>query len=337
MDNSVTGAICYAALLAPMPSAYGVLSTVGLISSTLTAHALGAPQDSIQHGLFGFNGMLCGAAIASFTDSSSGVNALVCHAFLALFTSAFASALSLALASAWLKQFNLPTFTMPFNLATLAVLSAAAGAYASKTTQIGVRLFVLVPGLGSHTTFLHQLAQSTNTTAALSETSLCFNPKLLELSSGRDRLSCIGSVVAAILRGVSQVYFNDHWESGLTLVLAFAICSPIGAMCALVGSAVGLGVGVLLGAAVRWPLGLQRSNWRDGDPRILSLLSKSVHRSRRVRCDQRCSAWDICCIALAYGPHVAVLHSSTSEWCRLSTCLSYQASTRMTKCRRGYL
>ena len=257
MDNSWTGSLCFVALVSPMPSSYGVLSTVGLLTSTLAAHSLGAPADSIQHGLYGFNGMLCGAAIATFTDSTGSSGTLALHVILAFAAAALSTLFSLALSGAWIRTFNVPTFTMPFNIATLATLSAVAGAYASSSSQdgSGLRLFVLSPGLGRGPSLdaasrLGDVLANATSSAPTTDVGRCFNPGLpTAVAAGVETGHCVSLVLASILRGVSQVYFNDRWESGLALVLAFAICSPIGAACAVIGSSVGLGVGVLLGAS----------------------------------------------------------------------------------------
>jgi urea transporter len=244
MDNSFSGLACFIALLSNMPPNYGILCLVGLVASTLVGIGLGAPYEAVRHGLFGYNGMLVGAAVATFSDSGIGGVGwrLVMHSLLTAAAASLASVLSLALAGAWQRQFNLPVFTMPFNLATLAVLSALANEYTVTSSEgNGARLFRIDASLG-----LPRTVFSTTGSNDMSSVGLCLIP--LPGENGGSLAECVGIVLKAVLRGVSQVYFNPHWESGLVLVLAFLVCSPIGGLCALVGSATGLGIGALLGA-----------------------------------------------------------------------------------------
>ena len=54
------------ALCLPLPYTYALLGTLGLVSSTATALALGLGNTAINNGLYGFNGVLVGQAAATF-------------------------------------------------------------------------------------------------------------------------------------------------------------------------------------------------------------------------------------------------------------------------------
>lgn len=251
MDNPLTGLICFIALAAPSSAMYGLLTATGTAASVLFAHScLRAPPSAVRHGLFGFNGMLVGAAMATFFDSrtdadrSAGMDEatlsllqldgarVAAHWFLTVATACLASLLSAALVTACSKQLGLPTFTLPFNLATTVALAAVAGTYYSGGgfDAAGHRLFTLNPGVG-----IGSVAPPAPPPPA--------TPTGLETSFTAQ------GVILGIVRGVSQVYFCGAWGSGLTLLVAFALSSPFGALAALGGSTIGAATGVLLGAA----------------------------------------------------------------------------------------
>lgn len=55
------------------------------------------------------------------------------------------------------------------------------------------------------------------------------------------------SVLSSLITGVGQIFFSGGFISALLIVIALVLCSPIGALVALLGSAIGLFAGIVLG------------------------------------------------------------------------------------------
>ena len=70
MNNPITGAFYLAAYLASSPP-IGLLSLLGACSSNLTSLYLRQHPQVRQNGLFGYNGVLTGAALGLFQGGSS--------------------------------------------------------------------------------------------------------------------------------------------------------------------------------------------------------------------------------------------------------------------------
>lgn len=229
-DNPLTGAICYIALLAPMPPPYALCVTLGLLSSTLTAVACASETSAVRHGLFGFNGVLAGAAIATYFAFDTPAH-YAAHAMLTLAAGALATCLSRALAVSF-AIFSLPTFTMPFNAATLIILAGIKATGASNASPDVWHVFALADTGGGGV-------------ITPSPATACFT------ATGRASLSsatCTYEALSSIMRGVAQVYFCDSAASGTALVAAFALCSPITAIACTCGSALGMVAAAILGA-----------------------------------------------------------------------------------------
>jgi hypothetical protein len=170
-----------------------------------------------------------------------------------------ASALfSLCIGTFWARAgLSLPAFTMPFNLSTLLVLTALKGtALPEAGAGTGWRggLFVLDAAL-----FPAASASDAITEIPGSE---CFRVGLLGgvSSAGRnatsigldhagDHVGCFNAALRAVASGVSQVFFVEPYGAGVCVVLAFALCSPLGALQALLGSATGLLTGWAMGGS----------------------------------------------------------------------------------------
>lgn len=92
---------------------------------------------------------------------------------------------------------------------------------------------------------------------------------LIEENNGESVINFL-TVTEALFRGVGQIYFADHWVSGvrasslythaknrfittiarqLLMVIGMAVSSPISAMMAFLGSGIGLSYGMILGAS----------------------------------------------------------------------------------------
>ena len=114
MENPVTGALFFVAM-AYASYASGVWATtigaaVGVVVATLTARLLECDEKSITSGLFGFNGVLVGAALPTFIAASPQlwVYVVVGAAASTVFTAAFSATLT--------AKWGVPGSTGPFVL-----------------------------------------------------------------------------------------------------------------------------------------------------------------------------------------------------------------------------
>ncbi len=123
-DNPLSGALFLAAIVwgsyaagAPQIAAAGVLAAV---VSTLTAQWLRLDRPSLQAGLYGFNGVLVGLALATFV--APGPLLWVCVAL-----GAAASVVAMRAAVNALAPWGVPALTAPFVLVTWLLLLATYG------------------------------------------------------------------------------------------------------------------------------------------------------------------------------------------------------------------
>ena len=131
-QNSPTSGICVLAALFVQSKWIASLGLLGLISSTLAAISLdfgGEPpamehaqmKTKIKDGMFGFNGLLCGLAIATFHRLPWDFTLLLPCVFVASMSSVLVEAFSDILPD------GVPSLTLPFNLATATYLLCAKG------------------------------------------------------------------------------------------------------------------------------------------------------------------------------------------------------------------
>lgn len=114
MENVLTGVLFFAAM-AFASHASGVWATtigaaVGVVVATLTARLLDCNEDAVASGLFGFNGILVGAALPTFIAASPQlwVYVVVGAAVSTVVTAAFGATLT--------RAFAIPGSTAPFVL-----------------------------------------------------------------------------------------------------------------------------------------------------------------------------------------------------------------------------
>uniref|UniRef100_A0A8C3X4M1 Urea transporter 1 n=1 Tax=Catagonus wagneri TaxID=51154 RepID=A0A8C3X4M1_9CETA len=197
VNNPLSGIIIFIGLLIQNPW-WTIAGGLGTIVSTLTALALSQDRAAVASGLHGCNGMLVGTLIAVLSEK------LDYYWWLLLpvtFTAMSCPVLSSALGSIFSK-WDLPVFTLPFNIAVTLYL-AATGPY----------------NLFFPTTLVEPVSSVPNITWSEIEM-----PLLLQ----------------AIPVGVGQVYGCDNpWTGGLFLVALF-ICSPLICLHAAIGSIVGI-------------------------------------------------------------------------------------------------
>lgn len=276
VDNPWAGAAVFAALSAPMPWHYGVCMLVALVASTLTGAAVAADEagvGAVRHGIFSFNGCLVGAALSTFGDFSSTGGAAAMIA-LAAAGGVLSTWLQLAI-TAITSRLDVPTFTMPFNLTALVLLGCIAqastaplshltdfaGAMPNSTLIVdgqpltfpSAALAPVAPALRSPTTLAAGSASRLlcYIPAPVAAAQLLSNCSVISAPASSVLVppaaaACASTIMAAVVRGVAQVYFCDSAASGAVVVAAFALGSPVLAAMALLGSAAGLATGVLL-------------------------------------------------------------------------------------------
>nr|8BLO_A Chain A, Urea transporter 2 [Homo sapiens]8BLO_B Chain B, Urea transporter 2 [Homo sapiens]8BLO_C Chain C, Urea transporter 2 [Homo sapiens] len=197
INNPLSGLIIFIGLLIQNPW-WTITGGLGTVVSTLTALALGQDRSAIASGLHGYNGMLVGLLMAVFSEKLDYYWWLL---FPVTFTAMSCPVLSSALNSIFSK-WDLPVFTLPFNIAVTLYL-AATGHY----------------NLFFPTTLVEPVSSVPNITWTEMEM-----PLLLQ----------------AIPVGVGQVYGCDNpWTGGVFLVALF-ISSPLICLHAAIGSIVGL-------------------------------------------------------------------------------------------------
>ncbi|XP_006766166.1 PREDICTED: urea transporter 2 isoform X1 [Myotis davidii] len=197
VNNPLSGFIIFIGLLIQNPW-WTIAGGLGTVVSTLTALALSQDRSAIASGLHGYNGMLVGLLMAVFSKKFDYYWWLL---FPVTFTSMACPVLSSALNSIFSK-WDLPVFTLPFNIAVTLYL-AATGHY----------------NLFFPTTLVEPVSSVPNITWTEIQV-----PLLLQ----------------AIPVGVGQVYGCDNpWTGGVFLVALF-ICSPLICLHAAIGSIVGM-------------------------------------------------------------------------------------------------
>lgn len=215
MNNPVTGLLILVGLWITGPW-LGLAATVGVVAATGTALLLGLDRDVLRAGLFGFNGTLVGAGLATFLTPEFS---LVVGVYVVLVAAA-STVVTVALTRLLLPTVGLPPLTLPFNLVTLAMLLAA---YGMSSAEPAPSMSPALPAAGAGV-----------------DTGLRAGP-------GDPGGVDIAAVTSALFRGVGQVFLADSIVAGVLIVVGMAVCSRIGAGFALLGSAVGLGTASLVG------------------------------------------------------------------------------------------
>ncbi|KAM6289834.1 urea transporter 2-like [Aegotheles albertisi] len=197
VNNPLSGLIVVAGFLVQNPW-WTLTGCLGTVVSTLTALILGQDRSAIAAGLYGYNGVLVGLLMAVFSAKGDyhwwfllpvALVSMMCP----VFTSALGSVFC---------KWDLPVFTLPFNLA-LTLYLAASGPH----------------NLFFPTTVIQPARATPNITWADVEM-----PMLLQ----------------SIPVGVGQVYGCDNpWTGGIFLIALF-ISSPLICLHAAIGSAVGM-------------------------------------------------------------------------------------------------
>jgi urea transporter len=136
VNNPISGLLILIALFI-QSSWVGVMSIVGVMTSTLAAIALNLDRASLRNGIFGYNGILVGAALATFGASGNGawnpywiVATILCSALTTLLMKTF---------GLWfIRKANCAPLTLPFIMATLLFLVIAGWIPQPLYTTMGV-------------------------------------------------------------------------------------------------------------------------------------------------------------------------------------------------------
>jgi urea transporter len=217
MNSPVTGLFILAAAWIYDPW-FGFAGTIAVIASTLAALALGFDRDAIHAGLYGFNGVLVGLGLALFLAPPGDVLVIVWIVVLSAASSVVMGALAAVFGGAW----GVPPFTLAFNITTLVFLITALQLANGRLSSL-VKPAAPAPGGPGVNTTLRPSADAVGNTDAL-------------------------GMVNAVFRGIGQLFFLNSILAGVLIIIGIAFCSRIAAGFALVGSIVGMLVGIALGA-----------------------------------------------------------------------------------------
>jgi urea transporter len=213
-NNPLTGLIFLAGIFVNSGK-LGGLGILGLASSTLAAYLLGADRALIRNGLFGFNGILVGIALAFFLNFNG---LLIGYIILGGILSTIAFMALANLFAVW----DMPALTAPFVLTGWLLLFA-------------VLLFAnLRPNL--------LIAPAAPDVRILPHTAL----RNAATGAGAVGLTPV-NMTNALFRGIGEVMFQDKLATGVIFLFAILVNSRISALFAFLGSA--------LGALTAWTIG----------------------------------------------------------------------------------
>nr|AMD39458.1 urea transporter UT-A2c [Rattus norvegicus] len=197
VNNPLSGILIVLGLFVQNPW-WAISGCLGTIMSTLTALILSQDKSAIAAGLHGYNGVLVGLLMAVFSDKGNYYWWLLLPVIVMSMTCPILSSALSTVFSKW----DLPVFTLPFNIAVTLYL-AATGHY---------NLF-----------FPTKLLQPAVTTPNITWSDVQV-PLLLR----------------AIPVGIGQVYGCDNpWTGGIFLVALF-VSSPLICLHAAIGSTIGM-------------------------------------------------------------------------------------------------
>jgi urea transporter len=210
MNNPLTGLVIFIALLI-QSTRVALHGLIGVLSSNILALVFGFDEGLVSGGLFGYNAVLCGLALATFDNASVHAGWNATNAVAVACTSASSAIMFVALGKL-LAPYKTPPFTLPFNIVTLWYMVATSG---MNTISMGP---VVAPGLANYTK---------TSDRPLPDTS---------------------DLIQGIFKGVGQIFLAGDLVPSVLILLGLGVCSRITAFAALLGSAVGLATGISTGA-----------------------------------------------------------------------------------------
>lgn len=217
MNNPLTGLMVMVAAWTYDPW-LGFGGTVGVVVSTLVALLMGFDRGAIHAGLYGFNGVLCGLALATFLAPPWDGGATVWIVVVSAGSSIAMAGLAALFGGAW----GVPPFTLAFNFSVLLVLITALHSAQGRVGELITPTAPAVTG-PSVSSVLRESATSAGSTDVL-------------------------AVLNAVFRGIGQLFFVNSVLGGVLILVGIVLCSRIAAAFALVGSVIGMLVGMALGA-----------------------------------------------------------------------------------------
>lgn len=210
-NNPISGAVILAAIYYNS-WIYGTACLAGTMISTATALLFKADRGLIKDGLFGFNGALIAVALVAYTSPNFTTGNLP-NLHLCLYIvlcSAFTTILMPAF-GALLGPHKVPQLTMPFVLATWFFLGA-----------------------------LLQFS-TIDVSNALKPTSPA------DFTGPKPAYTWL-TWFHGITMGISEIFFQDNWVTGILILIGIAINTRIGAVMACMGSALAVAGAVFYGA-----------------------------------------------------------------------------------------
>jgi urea transporter len=187
---------------------HGLLAVVG---GNLFAFAFGFDKGLIRSGLFGYNAVLVGLALATFDSPTQHTGYYTPTVIASIVFASFSSVLFVMMGKL-LVPYKSPPLTFPFNIATLVFLLA--------TADMGRVSFdpVRDPALPD------------------------YGSAITGHISGVDFFK-------GVVRGIGQVYLADNLWSGLLIWAGIAVSSRIGAVAAIIGSMAGAATALATGVS----------------------------------------------------------------------------------------
>ena len=182
-----------------------------MASSNVFAHVMCFDEGLISSGLFGYNAVLVGLAMATFHGDSWSWPLILATVFVSVL-----SALLFISLGRLLVPYKAPPFTLPFNLALFIFFVASYNMLRLDT------LPVRMPAL----------------------------PYTGDAQRDEAGLPSAGVLIEAVFKGVGQVWLADKMEAGVIIAAGIFICSPITAFAALMGSLVGTATAIATGAPI---------------------------------------------------------------------------------------
>ena len=211
-NNSLTGLLVLLAI-SVNSFVYAGAALFGAVVSTYTATLLRIDNKLVRDGLFGFNGALTAIAMVAFSSKEFAHGDLP-SALLVLYV-ALAAGFSTILARAFafmIRNDRVPGLNFPYCVATLLLLGALHQFSGLGAGTVGHALRALHPATGT------------------------------QVYASDTWLYGIGT-------GISQIFLQDNWLTGIVVVAAIAVSSPIAAAAVVAGSALAVAAGSFLGVS----------------------------------------------------------------------------------------
>jgi len=203
INNPLSGAVLLLAILLESPW-MALLAVVGTAGANLASRGFSLARGLRHQGIHGFNGTLVGCAAAALGGIGSTTSAALWIVLVLL-----GSAATTLFIEAWGRRFHrrgsLPPLTLPFCLATWALLAVAGG------------LLPMAP-----------------------------DPAALP---GTETLGTLQALALGLPRSFGQVFLCGKLSSGVLVLLATALASPLAAALGLLGALAGMAVALLQGAS----------------------------------------------------------------------------------------